>query len=65
MNMEEIEKRIAEIAEEAGDAEWAHTREDDLYLDFIRFVADQEGPYSLMAKLLLTTQDLNFERWYA
>ena len=68
MKIDEIKDRIAEIS--IQDSEGAHSREDRLYRDFIKYVASDDESLDLhslshMARLLLTTQKLDFDRWYA
>ena len=65
MNKEDIEERIAEIKRLSWDSEAAHAREDQLYQGFVRMIADSNGPYSNMARLILSTQELKFNRWAA
>ena len=67
MSIEDIKARIDDIREVAGDDEAAHSREDELYADFIAFVAKEPMSWGLAdkAKLVLSTRDLKFERWCA
>lgn len=65
MNKEEIAERVAVIERATWDFDGAHRLEDSLYLDFIKHVASQNGPYSAMAKQILKTQDLTFSRYCA
>ena len=68
MTIEEIRARIEEIISLAGDDETQHSREDRLYLDFIRYVAslgDRVPPLAEQAAEILRTQELDFCRWYA
>jgi hypothetical protein len=66
MTLEEIQKRVAAIKEMAGDDESAHGAEDQLYSDFIAYVATLDN-HSLAqkAKLVLSTAELRFSRWCA
>ena len=64
MTADEITERIKKIEQASGDDEAQHSREDKLYYDFIKFIADTElGDLGLMAKLVLTTKAINFARW--
>ncbi len=67
MTKERIKQRIAEIKRLAtGDYEEAHVREDELYLEFIGFVAENPGvDFSEMAKLVLSVSRIEFARWCA
>ncbi len=65
--MQDIQKRVAGIAKRAQwDNEMAHVLEDGLYIDFVQHVA-ANGPTELaaMAKEVLKTRELSFDRWYA
>jgi hypothetical protein len=67
MTREEIEQAVAEIAKMGSwDDERAHCSEDQLREAFIRHVADTAGgELSELARLVLTTSDMEFSRWYA
>ena len=45
--------------------EVAHGAEDQLYADFISYVASGGEGLAEKAKLILTTQDIKFARWCA
>jgi hypothetical protein len=58
--------RVNEIRDIAGDGEVAHSKEDDLWRDVLRAIA--EGTVvsgSECARVALLTQDIEFERWCA
>ncbi len=65
MTMTEIETRIAVIKNLQRDPEAAHTAEDDLRADFILSVAEKKNSLGRKARLVLTTTDIDFARWYA
>jgi hypothetical protein len=65
MNVDEAKRRVENIAAQAGDAEGAHSSEDMLYSDFVRFVATQEGDLAEVAKEILKTEKIDFPRWCA
>lgn len=66
MNVEECKKRVDFIREIAWDDESAHGNEDQLHHDFIQHIANSEyGELSEMAKEILKTDDIDFERWCA
>jgi len=70
MSNDEINQRIEAIRELAtrGDSEVAHIREDELREQFIIYVATLEETLPSLAakaKLILSTNDIDFERWYA
>lgn len=67
MSTEEIQQRIQTIREIAGDPEGAHSEEDALRKAFIRYVASLDDLPSLAAKanLILTTEEIKFDRWCA
>lgn len=65
MTKEEIEESIALINEIRGDDEMAHGKEDALHLDFIGYVAKRKDSLGTKARLILTTEDIDFARWCA
>ncbi len=66
MITEEIQKRIAVIKDSEWDYEVAHGLEDKLREDFIRYVATLEIPtLAEKAKLILSTEDIDFPRYCA
>jgi len=65
MYEDEITKRIEEIKKNKYDYEKAHSLEDELYIDFIKYVATLPHPISLTAKAILKTQDIDFIRYGA
>jgi hypothetical protein len=68
MTTEEIESRIKNIRDIADDAESAHSSEDSLHLDFIKYVAtlsEHLPELAAKAKLVASTEDINFSRWYS
>lgn len=67
MTFNEIEREIQQIREAAGDSEVAHGLEDKLRERFIRHVAslDKKSDLASKAKLILTTQEIDFDRWCA
>jgi hypothetical protein len=70
MNIEDIKKRIGEINESEGDDEQQHMLEDGLQQDFIKYISELPAIKFTsctkeMAKLVLSTKDIEFERWCA
>jgi hypothetical protein len=67
MNIEGIKKRISFIKENTGDYERTHSAEDDLYRDFIEYLSKTSKNKKIkeMAELILSTQDIHFERYCA
>jgi hypothetical protein len=66
LDIDEIKARVADIQYLQFDSEGAHWREDSLYADFAKHVANY-GPPGLaeMAREMLKTQELGFDRWCA
>ena len=66
MTQYEVMERVAKISSVSGDDEVAHGMEDDLYEEFVRYVA-LAGPSVLseIAKKVLSTKELDFARWCA
>lgn len=65
MTHDEAKKRVQAIRDAKGDDEMAHSMEDQLYLDFVRHVASQEGPHRAVAEEILKTGEIDFTRWCA
>jgi len=68
MTIEEIEKRVNHIRAIAGDDEAAHSYEDRLHLEFIKYVAsltEQPPELAAKAKLVASTEAIGFSRWCA
>lgn len=66
MTTEEIQNALDRIRNSGGDHEAAHAIEDRLYAEFIRYVF-LSGDLALSSKaaLVLSTKDMEFERWCA
>jgi len=59
-------ERIAEIEAEQGDDEAQHAAEDSLYRAVLEAIAEGRcGTPAACASAALTTQQMNFSRWYA
>lgn len=66
MNIDEIRNRVAAIAAMQLDDESAHSAEDDLLWDFVRYVAQAAPqPFAEMAAEVSKSFDLDFARWTA
>lgn len=66
MNMNDIYERIQEIYMVSGDNEVAHSHEDDLYRDFVKYIAETGNKNQReMALEILKTKEIKFARWYA
>jgi uncharacterized protein (DUF1697 family) len=66
MKNEEIIERVKQIEETKDDNEVAHSMEDQLYVDFIRYVSQSGNEQlAIKAKLVLKAQDIEYGRWYA
>ncbi len=66
MTLAEVMRRIEYIKSVAGDDERAHSKEDDLHQDVLHNIANgtAESPQE-MARLALTTSEIEFYRWCA
>lgn len=66
MTIFEVRERLEEIKTLANDSEAAHSREDGLYFDVLRAIADGEtdDPAGLAAEALKTL-GIDFDRWCA
>lgn len=68
MTIKQIEEALIEIEELSHDNEDAHIMEDELYSSFIDYVSDlkrSDKDLAKKAKLILTSKDIDFERYYA
>lgn len=67
MTLEKIKKSIEKIEESSDDPESAHSQEDQLYYDFIKFVSKYDPNHDIakMAKEVLKTEKIDFTRWCA
>ena len=67
MTLLEIQKVLNDISAYAGDDEIAHIEEDKLMLAFIKYVSTYEADPELAekAKLVLTSNEIKFNRLYA
>lgn len=65
MTIEEVKNRVAQIVAIRGDDEVAHGKEDDLWRDVLRHIADGGAGARELAIEALTTLDIEFERWCA
>jgi hypothetical protein len=66
MNIADVKHRVLEIERMKGDNESAHFNEDSLYEDFVIYIAKEgTGELAELAKEILKTQDIKFDRWYA
>lgn len=65
MKVNEVKERIEGIKEVVYDDETAHILEDNLYHDFVEYVAQEKGKAARIARLILTTDKIEFCRWCA
>ena len=65
MTRQEILKAIEDIKKVADDDEVAHGKDDDLREAFIEYVSKRTDSLGEKAKLILSTNDIDFVRWYA
>jgi ribosome recycling factor len=63
MTLEEIKIRVNQIRSNAYDDEKAHSMEDELREDFIKFISREDSPFADMAKQILKTSKIDFCRW--
>lgn len=58
-------KKVVKIIKESRDCESQHALEDSLHVHFIKYIASLDIPESVLAKEVLKTEKLDFERWCA
>lgn len=65
MTTDDLERRIERLRMIASDDEAAHGEEDSIWEDVLRAIAGGSGNAIELAALALTTQGIEFCRWYA
>ena len=65
MTTEEVKKRVTAINKIAWDDEAAHSQEDRLYADVLRYLAAGLGEAAELAREALKTEEIAFGRWCA
>ena len=65
MKKEDIIKAVQDIKHSVGDNESAHSMEDALRESFIEYVATRKDSLGEKARLILSTNKIDFERWCA
>ena len=63
MDLDTVFRKVAEIALLLDDNEIAHAKEDRLYLDVLKAIANGCKNPEKLAEIALTTQNLDFTRW--
>ena len=66
MTVDDVQKRLAVIQTLKGDPEAAHAEEDALWLDVLKWIADNGAePQKSVCELAITSCRIRFSRWYA
>lgn len=69
LTVEEIDKRVQEIAKKKGDPEMAHSMEDSLLEDVLTAIVDGSFHWytspAKLARAALKVKEIEFERWCA
>lgn len=66
MDLDHIKQRVADIEAMKASDDAAHRAEDQLWIDFISFVATSGPPeLAALAREVLRTDDIDFSRWYS
>ena len=61
-----IKEKVRILMEsDIDDEEQLHEMEDNIYEEFVELVAKRGGKLGKLAELVLSTKDLEFERWYS
>lgn len=66
MELEEIRNRVNKIAKDGdrGNDEGAHTEEDELFYDFVKFIhLSAPEPFASKAREVLRSLELDFSSW--
>ena len=64
MTKDQILKAVKEIEKVADDDELAHIWEDELWEAFIEYVAKRKDSLGEKARLVLSTNEIDFGRWH-
>lgn len=66
MTLKHIKEVVSDIEKIREDDEEAHGKEDDLYRDFVKYIARTgTKEQKEKAKEILKTSNIEFARWYA
>lgn len=66
MELEEIYRRLRNIENISDDDEVAHCKEKELFVDFVKYIAENDQTHlGAKAKLILTVEKIEFCRWFA
>lgn len=65
MTEQEALKAVKDIKAISNIDEKAHRMEDTLYIKFISDVAKRTDNLGKVARIILTTLEIDFERWYS
>lgn len=65
MTVEDVLKKVQEIAAKSSDDEAAHVAEDALYASVLEAIATCDDGAKALAEAALLTKDIAFSRWYA
>ena len=65
LTLEKVEKYVEEIVKNSNDNDYAHVQEDNLYIRFTKHI-ERTGnkKQKAMAKAILKTKKIDFERFY-
>jgi hypothetical protein len=63
MNREDALMLVEKISQSSEDDEMAHAYEDSLMLRFIEDIALRDDELGEIARIILTTREINFARW--
>lgn len=65
MTVEEVRQRVVEIDEISDDGELAHRREDGLFCDVLKAIAEGAPDAAALARAALESRELVFDRYYS
>lgn len=65
LTLADVEARVQNVREMTGDAEVAHSEEDQLYKDVLAAIAAGQRGAKDLAAAALKAAEIDYERWYA
>lgn len=65
LNERDVLDEVERIKEIAGDDEMAHSAEDELHQDVLKFIALGQDENGKLAQAALKTKEIEFSRWCA
>lgn len=65
ISIEDVRQRVADIDDSSDDGEIAHRKEDRLFCDVLKAIADGAPEPAELARAALESRNLDFDRYYS